>query len=88
MPARQHDRLGGRQLAVDLDAEVDVVADRLAVLAHRLDRVAHLGRVRLEVGLARGVVGEGRQVADGGEACALASMQPWTSSSRVWPKTW
>ena len=69
--ARQHDRLGRRQPAVDLDAEVDVVADRLAVLAHRLDRVADLGGVGLEVGTVARLVEERRQVADGREARLL-----------------
>ncbi len=59
------------QLAVDLDAEVHVIADRLAVLSHRLDGVAHLRRVGLEVGLVARVIGERRQVPDRREALRL-----------------
>jgi len=74
--ARQDDRLGGAELAVDLDAEVHRVADRRAILAHRLDRVADLGRVGREVGPVARVVGERGQVADGGEALGLGIEAP------------
>src|SRR5207302_4075976 len=56
---------------VDLDAQVDIVADRLAELAHGVDRLAHLGRVRLEVGALARLVAERREMADGGEAARL-----------------
>ena len=69
--ARQLDGLRRRQAAVDLDTQVDVVAHRLAELAHRVDGFADLGDVGLEVRLAARLVGKWREVADGGKAARL-----------------
>ena len=50
---------------MDLQADVDVVADRLAIPPHVLDRAVDLRRVGLEVGLAALLVQERVQVTDG-----------------------
>ena len=74
---------------MDLDAQVDLVADRLAKLPNGVDRVAHLGDVGLEVGLLARLVRERRQVPDGGEAARLrVDGSPRPASPRVVPSTW
>ena len=60
--------LGGREAAVNFDAQVNVVAHGVAVHPDRLDCVLYLVRVGLEVGDVPLLVQEGREVSDGGEA--------------------
>jgi hypothetical protein len=66
--AREHDRLGRGQAAVDLDQQVDAVAHHLAHAPGVVDGVAHLLDVGLEVDLVVALVQEGIQVAEGVEA--------------------
>jgi hypothetical protein len=75
-PARQDDRLMWRQPPVDLDAEVDVVADGLTILADRVDGVPHLGDVRFLVRDMPILVEERREVADRREAGLLRIDDP------------
>ena len=69
--AAEHDGFAGGKAAVDLDAEVDVAADCLAVGGDGLDGVFDHVDVGLEIGEVAAVVEEGGEVPDGGEAaCA------------------
>jgi hypothetical protein len=52
--AGEDDSLGRGQAAVDLDAQVHLIAHGLAVAPHRLDGVLHLGRMGLEIRAGRG----------------------------------
>ena len=66
--AAEDDSFAGGKAAVDLDAEVDVAADCLAVGGDGLDGVFDHVDVGLEVGEIAAVVEEGGEVPDGGEA--------------------
>jgi hypothetical protein len=70
-PDGELDRLGRVEPPVDLDIEVDLVTDRVAVGGDRLDRVADLGGVALEIRLRAVLVQERCQVADRRETLLL-----------------
>jgi len=70
--ARQHNGLARRQTAMDLNAEVDVITDGLAVPGHGLDGVAHFVGVRPEVGHLTGFVEERRQMTNRREAACFS----------------
>ena len=66
--AAKLDGLGGGHAAVDLNAQVHLVAGGFAVEPHGLGRVLDLVDVRLEIDHVALLVQEGREVADGGIA--------------------
>ena len=67
----QDDRLRRREPAVNLDAQVHLVADRLAIPAHPVDGRVHLAGMRLEVGDVRRLVQEWREMPHRREAALL-----------------
>ena len=65
---RQHDRLGWCQATVNFDAQVHVITCDFSHATYVVDRLAHLGDVRLKIYLVFAFIEEWIDMAYGGEA--------------------
>ena len=84
----QRNGLRGRKPSMDLDAEVDVVANRVSVRADRLDGVANLIDMSLEVGDVSLLIEKRCQMAYSREPLGLGVFDSCRSVSLASPKTW